>query len=94
MHKSVLLKETVDLLNIKMNGIYIDATLGLGGHAKEILARGGRVIGIDDDPKMIRLVKKKLGGGKTKRLKIIEGNFREIDKYLADLKINSAKSCS
>ena len=51
-HKSVLLYETVDSLNIKPDGIYVDGTLGGGGHAYEVLKRlgpKGRLIGIDQD---------------------------------------------
>ena len=49
-HKSVLLRETVDSLNIRPDGIYVDGTLGGGGHACEVLKRlgpKGRLIGID-----------------------------------------------
>ena len=51
-HKSVLLYETVDELNIKPDGIYVDGTLGGGGHSYEIakrLSEGGRLIGIDQE---------------------------------------------
>ena len=51
-HKSVLLNETVDSLCVKPQGIYVDGTLGGGGHASEVAARlgdGGRLIGIDQD---------------------------------------------
>ena len=51
-HTSVLLEETVDGLNIKPDGIYVDGTLGGGGHAYEVcsqLGSKGRFIGIDQD---------------------------------------------
>ena len=51
-HKSVLLNETVDSLCVKPQGIYVDGTLGGGGHASEVAARlgaGGRLIGIGQD---------------------------------------------
>ena len=50
-HKSVLLYETVGSLNIKPGGIYVDGTLGGGGHAYEVCKRlgSGRLIGIDQD---------------------------------------------
>ena len=41
-HTSVLLNETIDMLNIKPDGIYADCTLGGGGHSYELLRRGGR----------------------------------------------------
>ena len=51
-HTSVLLEETVDGLRVKPDGIYVDATLGGGGHAHEILKRlgdKGKLVGIDQD---------------------------------------------
>ena len=51
-HSSVLLNETIDKLKIKSDGIYLDGTLGGGGHSYEIAGRlgnGGRLIGIDQD---------------------------------------------
>ena len=51
-HKSVLLNETIEGLNIKPDGIYVDGTLGGGGHAYEVcrrLGEKGSIIGIDQD---------------------------------------------
>ena len=51
-HNPVLLKETVDGLNINPNGIYVDVTFGGGGHSKEILSRlgpNGKLFGFDQD---------------------------------------------
>ena len=51
-HYSVLLEETIEHLNIRPDGIYVDGTLGGGGHALEVakrLGEGGRLIGIDQD---------------------------------------------
>ena len=62
-HKSVLLYETVDELNIKPDGIYVDGTLGGGGHSYEIakrLSEGGRLIGIDQDEDAIKAASKRL----------------------------------
>ena len=56
-HVSVLLHETVDGLNVKPDGIYVDATLGGGGHAYEVctkLGEQGRLIGIDQDADAIK----------------------------------------
>ena len=54
-HKSVLLDETIEGLKIKPDGIYLDGTLGGGGHSSEICRRlsGGRLIGIDQDAEAI-----------------------------------------
>ena len=49
-HKSVLLHESIELLQVKPNHWYIDATLGSAGHTLEILKQGGKVIGLDQDP--------------------------------------------
>ncbi|PMQ01583.1 MAG: 16S rRNA (cytosine(1402)-N(4))-methyltransferase [Dictyoglomus sp. NZ13-RE01] len=61
-HIPVMLKEVVDYLNIRPNGIYIDATVGLGGHAGEILKRlkDGLLIGFDKDSEEIAITEKKL----------------------------------
>ena len=56
-HKSVLLYETIDSLNVKPDGIYVDGTLGGGGHALEVCKRlgtYGRLIGIDQDGDAIK----------------------------------------
>lgn len=55
-HISVLLNECIENLNIKPDGIYVDGTLGLGGHSEQILKRldTGRLIGIDRDESAIR----------------------------------------
>ena len=55
-HKTVLLREAVDALNIEANGIYVDGTFGRGGHSREMLSRlgaEGRVIALDRDPQAV-----------------------------------------
>lgn len=62
-HKSVLLEETIDNLNIKPEGIYVDGTLGGGGHSYEIACRlkgNGRLIGIDQDGEAIEAASRRL----------------------------------
>ena len=57
-HKSVLLQEVIDHLNVRPDGIYVDGTLGGAGHAYEVCRRlgaGGRLIGIDQDRMLLRL---------------------------------------
>jgi len=58
-HTPVLLKEVIDNLNIKPNGLYIDATVGEGGHGQEILKKQGRLLGIDRDERQIEGLKQK-----------------------------------
>ena len=63
---------------------YIDATVGNGGHALEILKEGGRVLGIDLDPKMIEITGYRLGKKWKSDLKLVNGNFSQIDKIAKD----------
>lgn len=98
LHKSVLLKETVELLNLRNNEVFIDATLGLGGHTELILqtVENVRVIGIDQDLEAIRLAGERLEKFGD-RVKIVHANFSEIksvtdekaDGILADLGVSS-----
>jgi len=65
MHVPVLLGESVGLLDIKPGGTYADLTLGLGGHAAEILGRlgpGGRLLGFDKDAQALKTAEKNLAG--------------------------------
>lgn len=86
-HKSVLLDESVDGLNIKEDGIYVDCTLGGGGHTEEILKRAikGKVIGIDQDEYAIERAEDKLNS--YKNFTAVKNNFSNIDEILDDLNI-------
>ena len=79
-HRSVLLKESIDYLNVRPNELYVDATLGGGGHTKEILNNGGRVIGIDVDLDAIDHIRDSL---RSDHLIVEQDNFRNIDKILS-----------
>lgn len=82
-HKSVLLKEAIDWLNIKKEGRYIDGTLGGGGHTQRILESGGKVLGIDVDQEAIHYVAssvKRLASSLREKLILARGNFKDIDK--------------
>lgn len=80
-HKSVLLQETIDSLNITSGQKYIDGTLGGGGHSLEIIKRGGIVLGIDQDQDAIEFVKKNYESRiKNNELIVAWGNFANIDK--------------
>ncbi|MBR5859460.1 MAG: 16S rRNA (cytosine(1402)-N(4))-methyltransferase RsmH [Clostridia bacterium] len=77
-HISVLLYETVDSLNIKSDGIYVDCTLGGAGHTSLILSRlgeNGRVIGIDRDDDALKNARNKIN---DKRLITVKDNFENI----------------
>lgn len=89
-HKSVLLYETVDELNIKPDGIYVDGTLGGGGHSYEIagrLSEGGRLIGIDQDEDAIKAASKRLEPYMD-RVTIVRSNYCNMDKVLDELGID------
>lgn len=88
-HISVLLDETIDSLNIKPTGIYVDGTLGGGGHSLEICKRlgdGGRLIGIDQDMDAIAAATKRLEAYKDK-VDIIHSNYQDIESCMRELSI-------
>ena len=87
-HRSVLLEETIEYLNIKPDGIYVDGTLGLGGHSMEIARRltTGRLIAIDQDETAIERSKVRLAPW-ADRITFVRGNFRSLGKILDDLGI-------
>ena len=88
-HKSVLLYETVDSLNIRPDGIYVDGTLGGGGHAYEVckrLGEHGRLIGIDQDADAIAAATKRLEPFADK-VTVVRSNYENIASVLHDLGI-------
>ncbi len=88
-HKSVLLYETVDSLNIRPDGIYVDGTLGGGGHAYEVckrLGEHGRLIGIDQDADAIAAASARLSEFQDK-VTVVRSNYENIASVLHDLGI-------
>ncbi len=88
-HKSVLLYETIDSLNVKPDGIYVDGTLGGGGHALEVckrLGEHGRLIGIDQDADAITAAAERLKDYKDK-VTVVRSNYENIQTVLDDLGI-------
>ena len=89
-HVSVLLEENIDSLNIKPDGIYVDGTLGGGGHSLEIckrLGEGGRLICIDQDMDAIKAASKRLEEYKDK-IDIVHSNYQDIESCLGELSIH------
>ena len=88
-HKSVLLEETVSSLNIKPDGIYVDGTLGGGGHSLEIckqLSDKGRLIGIDQDDAAIAAAAQRLKKYESK-VTIIRSNYCNMKQCLNEIGI-------
>lgn len=87
-HISVLLKESIEALNIRPDGIYLDGTLGGAGHSAEIARRlsGGTLIGVDRDPKALAAAEQRLAPWMD-RVKLVHSNFRELDAILDGLGI-------
>ena len=88
-HKSVLLQECIDALNIRPDGIYLDGTLGGAGHSSQIarrLTEGGRLIGVDRDRTALAAAKERLAPY-ADRVTRVHSNFAEIDAILDSLGI-------
>lgn len=88
-HISVLLDETIDGLDIKPDGIYVDGTLGGGGHSYEILKRlspKGRLIGIDQDGEALKAAGERLKEFENQTT-LVRSNYCEIDKVLKELNV-------
>ena len=89
-HYSVLLGESIDGLNIKPDGIYVDCTLGGGGHSEAIASRlneNGRLIAIDQDSAAIRASKIRLEKY-ADRIEFVRDNFRNVGDVLTRLGID------
>jgi 16S rRNA (cytosine1402-N4)-methyltransferase len=98
LHVPVMLDETLGVLEPTRGGLFVDCTLGLGGHSEAILRASGdtRVIGIDQDDEALRLAGERLAGF-GERVKLVKANFSEIrdvtdepaEGILADLGVSS-----
>ncbi|HVZ58183.1 MAG TPA: 16S rRNA (cytosine(1402)-N(4))-methyltransferase RsmH [Patescibacteria group bacterium] len=90
-HVPVLLQEVLQYLEVEPDKVYIDGTVGGGGHTEAMLAKGASVLGIDVDQEAIEYVTKKtidLGVKSKDRLTLARGNFGEIEKIAKEHKID------
>ncbi|MBQ6164816.1 MAG: 16S rRNA (cytosine(1402)-N(4))-methyltransferase RsmH [Clostridia bacterium] len=88
-HLTVLLRETVDALNVKENGTYVDCTGGGGGHSAEILSRlgrGGRLIVLDRDPDAVAVLKERFAG--DERVTVVHSEFSALRQVLDSLGVD------
>ena len=86
-HISVLLNETIESLNIKEDGIYLDGTAGGAGHSLEIAKRltSGKLIALDQDPDAVKIATERLKGYNAT---VIQSNFCDMDRVLVSLNID------
>lgn len=84
-HQPVLVSEVITLLDPKPGGVFVDATLGGGGHSEELLKRigpSGTLIGIDRDPEALQFAGMRLSA-MDGNISLVEGNFGDLDAILA-----------
>ncbi len=89
-HISVMLDECIELLQLKEDGVYVDATLGAGGHSSEILKHlsTGYLIGFDKDSEAIVRTEKRLESFKGK-FKLVHASYTEITHVINEMDINA-----
>lgn len=89
-HRPVLLKETMDAIALKPNGVYIDGTVGGGGHSEAIAERldDGFLLSIDRDPDAVRAASERLK--RFPQVKVVRGNFSDMDAIAYENGIKSA----
>ncbi|RPJ80491.1 MAG: 16S rRNA (cytosine(1402)-N(4))-methyltransferase [Acidobacteria bacterium] len=83
MHQPVLSREVIDLLRPRPGGVYVDATLGLGGHSEQIVSLGGRVVGIEWDDDAASRAAERLGPAAT----IVRESYANLPSILESLKL-------
>jgi len=91
-HRPVLLRETIEALAAARGGLFVDCTVGLGGHSEAILQASSetQVLGIDRDEEALEQARKRLAefGG---RIRLVHADFRELTRVLATAKVDSAR---
>ncbi len=85
-HVTVLKKEMIDSVVLNPEGIYVDMTLGGGGHSAEVLKKGATLIGIDQDEDALKAAKERLSAISSK-FTLVKSNFKDIKNVLSELGI-------
>ena len=85
LHYSVLLEECIEALCIRPDGVYVDGTLGMGGHSEQIARRltTGRLVAIDRDSTALERAGERLAPW-ADRITFVHGNFRDLPRLLAE----------
>jgi len=91
-HRPVLLRETIELLAAERGGLFVDCTVGLGGHSEAILqaASDAQVLGIDRDEEALELARKRLAAYGS-RFRAVHADFRELTRVLATAKVGPVR---
>ena len=91
-HRPVLLRETIELLAAERGGLFVDCTVGLGGHSEAILqaSRDAQVLGIDRDDEALELARERLAQYGS-RFRAVHADFRELTRVLATAKVKQAR---
>ena len=91
-HRPVLLRETIESLAVKRGGLFVDCTVGLGGHSEAILQASpdAQVLGIDRDEEALQLARERLAefGG---RFRAVRADFRELTRVLATAEVKAVR---
>lgn len=88
-HVPVMLREAIDALAVKPGGLYVDATLGGGGHSNEILLRGGRLVAFDLDGEAIEEAEARFGSQNQSGYTLVKSNFKQAKAVLKEKGIAS-----
>ena len=89
-HKPVLLHKAIDLLKVEPGKVYLDCTLGSGGHALEILKKGAELYAIDQDPETVKRARNRLTSSCSKaEFHLQEGNFKNLEELASNFKVKS-----
>ncbi|MFS8084784.1 MAG: 16S rRNA (cytosine(1402)-N(4))-methyltransferase RsmH [Acidobacteriota bacterium] len=91
-HRPVLLRETIESLAVERGGLFVDCTVGLGGHSEAILqaSRDATVLGIDRDDEVLELARERLAQYGS-RFRAVHADFRELTRVLATAKVSQAR---